>query len=220
MTGSAIVIEAGSDGRWVPLPLAAHGAPDRDGDLPARMAELATQALALRRPGVTFAEAETEVLEVAAMLTDVTRRVRDLADVVAGFESPVLTALAWALGPADRFTIQGIATLRVRDLPPPGTDDDAIKVVMDRDAEMFGEPAVEPLDTPSGRAFVLRDRPISTSSDGTREVHEQRVVVWPKPEHGVVVSLSISFVDLIEAGRYGPALDDLAQLLTMHFDPE
>ena len=220
MTASAIVVEAGADARWVPLPLADPAATDRDADLPARMAELASQALSVRLPGgVTIAQDDGEVLQVAALLTDVTRRVRDIADVASGMGAPVLTALAWALAPAGWFTIQGIATLRVMDLPPPGTDDDAIGAVIDIDAERFGEPRVEPLDTPSGRAFVLRDR-LVVNGDGLREVHEQRVVVWPMPQEEVVVSLSIYFDDLIEAGRHGPALDDLAQLLTMRFDPE
>lgn len=126
------------------------------------------------------------------------------------------TFAAWVLLPEPRMLRPGpVAYLQAGPLSPQATDDDAIASVVDLSAELFGPLEVAPLDTASGPAFLLRRRPIRVT-DGVRGVDEQWVVLWPRPDLKVVVTLSLYVVDLVAGGRADGPLQELAAALRWH----
>ncbi|WP_167759064.1 hypothetical protein, partial [Blastococcus sp. TF02A-35] len=123
----------------------------------------------------------------------------------------VPTLLAWALLPAPGMVRPGpVALLRALPLPPTATDDDVLHAVVDPDAERWGEVDVDRPGTAAGRAWALRWRPVVPGADGSREVHEQRAVLWPVREHGVLLALTCYALDLLDGAEVAEPLLELA----------
>jgi hypothetical protein len=70
---------------------------------------------------------------------------------------------------------------------------------------------VDELDTAAGPALRVRQRRVQTDDTGRRAVTEHLLYAWPDPGQGMVLVASTSFPDLVEAGRWAGAVDDLAR---------
>lgn len=197
---SELDVTVGADARWVPLLL------DSAQDVDAWAEQTARKAFALR----DVAQPEVDELgHVSALLAGLARRTAALGEQTG--DVPVLTAGAWVLAPDEHFHPLTVATLRVQPLDHDAVTDDVVAAVV-QGAERHGPVEVEELATPSGPALRVTWRPVSRDS-GEAEVDEQQAVLWPWPEHGLLLVLSSWWTDLVAAGRYSDALDDLAQLV-------
>ena len=209
---SELDVAVGVDGRWVPLLL------DPDADVDAWAAATAAQVLEVRTGLPADAGAgdppADEVDRVASLLAGLSRRTTAGALAVEG----TLTAGAWAFAPEGVFTPLAVATLRAHLLPAGADDEAAVAVVVDGDAPRHGDVEVEPLDTPSGHALRVTSRPVSPSGEASR-VDEQQAVLWPWPQDEVLLVLSTWWTDLVQAGRWSGALDDLARLVDVRVVP-
>lgn len=211
---SELDLAVGVDGRWVPLLL------DPEADVDAWAIATAAQVLDLRAglpadAGAGAGEpAADECDRVASLLAGLSRRVTAGALEAEG----TLTAAAWALAPEAVFTPLAVATLRAQVLPPGADDEVAVAVVVGLDAPRHGDVEVEPLDTPSGPALRVTSRPVSPSGDASR-VDEQQAVLWPWPDDELLLVLSTWWTDLVQAGRWSSALDDLARLVDARVVP-
>lgn len=79
------------------------------------------------------------------------------------------------------------------------------------DGEELYEPATTvQLDTASGPAWAVRFRPV-LRIEGEREVHEQNVVFWLRPEQGFAAVISAYCADLLLARDVPVALGQLAE---------
>lgn len=201
---SELDLAVGVDGRWVPLLL------DPEPDVDAWAAATAAQVLDLRvgLPADAGEPHADECDRVASLLAGLSRRAMAGALVAEG----TLTAAAWALAPEAVFTPLAVATLRAQVLPAGADDEVAVAAVVGPDAPRHGHVEVEPLDTPSGPALRVTSRPVSPSGDASR-VDEQQAVLWRRPEDELLLVLSTWWTDLVQAGRWSSALDDLARLV-------
>ena len=189
---SGLQISVPGHGRWVQLPL--------EGDLDA-------QATATARTLTATTPALTD--QVAAMIAGTARVVVRWVEQAAGEGIP--TFLAWSLLPAPGYLQLGpVALLRGVPLAADATDDDVIRTVVDFDAERHGQVDVDQLETASGRAWTVRWRPVVHAPDGTRQVHEQRAVVWPHREREMALQLSFHVMDLLDGAGVAEPLAELA----------
>lgn len=203
---TSLDLAVGADPRWVPLLL------DPEGPVDAWAERAADAVLELRLDGPlagdrSAAEAADERGRVTALLAGLSRRLAG-PDV-----APELRpAAAWALAPEEVFLPLTVAVLRVQ---PLGTDDDvdaAVGSLVGTAEQRYGNVDVTGLDTPSGPAFRVSWRPVLDAQDRSL-VDEQQAVLWLLPSDGVLVVLSAWWTDLVQAGRWTQALDDLARLV-------
>jgi len=197
VSGNSFGFEAAAHDQCVPLPL--------QGDV-----DVEVQALVL---GMIGHSASPDFIEgTTAWLAGSTRLARKDAERSLS-ERGLPTFGAWVLLPEPRLLQPGpLAFLRAGPLATGASDDDALGAVFDLSAELYGELEVDALDTASGDAFVVRRRPVLTV-DGERQVHEQQLVLWPRPDDEVVIHLSVYAVDLVQGGRAGQPLRELAASL-------
>ncbi len=183
-------------GRWLPLPL--------EGDVDA-LAAAAARDLTAQQSG-------DEVDDVTAIVAGTTRMV--LRHVRAAEDEGISTFLAWSLLPGPGVLQPGpAALLRGLPLPVDASDDDVVATVVPPDAERYGAVDVDQLETASGRAWTVRWRPVLRDESGSRLVHEQRAVLWPDREHGMVLCLSVYVLDLVEGATVAQPLHELARSL-------
>lgn len=198
---SELDVAVGADARWVPLPTGA------DQDLDAWAGATAVETFALRH--VTDPPADA-VEQVTATLAGLARRIR--RQDTEGEPGALIGAGAWVFAPEEQFHPLAVATLRVQAIDPSSTADDAVALLVDPDAERHGPVEVHDLVTPSGPAVRVTWRPVLREADDVR-VEEQQAVLWSWPRHGLLLALSVWWTDLVAAGRWSDALDDLAGLV-------
>ena len=156
------------------------------------------------------------VEDTIAMVAGAARTVRQQSDELR--DQDVLTYAALMLLPAPGLLLPGpVATLRIRPMSPADTDDDALALCADLDADRHGQVDVEVLATPSGRALSVRFRPVVELEDG-RVVNEHRLVLWPRREVGMLLELSLYSVDLVDAGAAAEPLQELAESIVWTVD--
>ncbi len=128
-------------------------------------------------------------------------------------ESPgdgTVNLAAWArVRTPNEIDVLGYATLRVSPLAEGATRDDVLAMLTDGQ-ELYTEPLVGDLATSSGDALTVRVRPLVRAEDGQVEVHQVNAVVWARPEHQAVFTLTSYETDLVEAVPAGDLLDELA----------
>lgn len=185
------VIESEGHRSWVPLDL----------DLTA-----VQTAEELRRRFEPADEDERFELNVAAA----TGTVASLREQAAALEaSGTVVCAAWLLTrEPTRLDVRAVAVLRASAVPV-GTPLDALVEGVIGDEPRHGEPWVEELETWSGDAHRIRYRPL-VRVDGDDEVHQVNVVLWSRPEDGVVFLLSCHVDSLLGAHQVGDLLDELA----------
>ena len=197
MSGDGFVFDAPAHLQWLPLPL--------DGDVDQGAAAL-VQRVAGHSASADFLS--TTTAWVAGTTRVVRREVRRVRE-----ELLRPTFAAWVLLPEPDLMLPGpVAFLRAGPLGPDDGEDAALGSVVDLSVELHGQLEVEPLDTASGPALLVRRRPVRTV-DGDRLVEEQRLVLWPRPDLEVVVHLSLYVVDLVEGGRAATPLRELGASL-------
>ena len=185
--------------RWFVLPL--------DGDVDVTAAEVVNQQLAA---GTGQDAREDAIADVAGH----SRLARQGAEAAA--QEGVDTLGALMLIPGDGTLVGGpVAMLRVMQMPPEATADDALELLVDLQGERYGELTIDELDTASGPALSVRVRPV-VEVDGEREVHEHRVVFWARPELEVLVALSLYTVDLMQGGQAAEPLLSIARSVAWH----
>ena len=183
--------------RWLPLPL--------EGDID-------LQATAAARE-LTGAAGGDRVENLAAVIAGTARAVLRRTQALEQ-EEGIPTFLAWSLLPGPGILQPGpVALLRGLSLPPSASGDDVVASVVTPGAERYGEVDVDRLDTASGPAWTVRWRPVVHGDDGTRQVHEQRAVLWPDEEREVVLCLSLYVVDLVDGSAAAEPLEELAREL-------
>jgi hypothetical protein len=147
-------------------------------------------------------------------------RVDDVVDVVSGVTrltraaaepgEGVLTLAAWMHLEVPGLLEPGqVALLRLHALDEGTTLDDVLHGLVGDPAARFGPVSVDDLDTASGRAAVVRHRPVDESVE-PRAVHQSVAVVWHRPEDRVAFVLSTYSTDLVAAAPLGAALLELA----------
>lgn len=194
MTGDAFGYTAPAHDQCIPLPL--------DGDVDVEVAALVS--------GMIGHSASPEFINsTIAWVAGATRLAREDADQARDVVLQT-TFGAWLLLPEPRLLRPGpVAFLRAGPLGPDANGDEALAAVFDLSAELFGQLEVEDLDTASGNAVCVRRRPVLVM-DGERQVHEHRLVLWPRPEEEVVVFLSLYTIDLVAGGRAAQPFRELA----------
>lgn len=124
--------------------------------------------------------------------------------------------VALLLYPSADESIVTVAGLRTFD-PAPGLTLDALGDELCMPEEMLEVPRDRSvLDTPAGPAVRLVQRYREPLSPGIEEIREHIAYGWLVTHHGddTVVILSTLFVDLVAAGEWLTAVDELAQCLT------
>lgn len=101
------------------------------------------------------------------------------------------------------------ATLRGVRMSPQQTAENLVADLL-AGQELYGDPAVEALETPSGPATSAVFRPVQ-QVDGERVVQEHAVVVWPRPDDGYAVLLTGVCSDLVDGHEMPAALRQLAE---------
>lgn len=143
--------------------------------------------------------------ETVALMAGLSRAVQGKAISLA--EEEVAVVGAWMLMPAPGLLLPGpVATLQYAALPPGW----GVREVATRGwPERHGQPVVTHLDTASGPAFAIRDRPVEIRED-RRVVHETRSVVWIRPDTAESLMLTLSSADLVQAAVAAEPLAELA----------
>lgn len=123
-------------------------------------------------------------------------------------ETGVVTLAAWVLLD-DPATLSPVSVATLRGLALESGDPMEVVAGMTAGAALVDEPPLVDLETASGPATLTRIRTVEVVQ-GDREVHEQSVVLWPRPQHGYVVTLSAYVEDLVLSDRVGAAMRQLA----------
>lgn len=109
------------------------------------------------------------------------------------------------LSPLAHATLQGLAL-------PPG--DDSVRTAVDRllqeEDEIYQEPETRDLVTESGPATFVRYRPVHHVG-AERHVHERSMVLWMRPDQGMVAVLDAYTDDLLAGQEVPEALARLAE---------
>lgn len=184
-------IESEGHASWVPL------------DLERTAVQTAEE---LRRRFEPADEDELFELNVAAA----TGTVASLREQSAALEAGgTVVCAAWLLTrEPTRLDVRAVAVLRASAVPV-GTPVDVLVAGVVGDEPHHGEPWVEELETWSGEAHRVRYRPVVHRAGGD-EVHQVNVVLWSRPDDGVVFLLSCHVDSLLEANQVGDQLDELA----------
>lgn len=187
---SELVVEVGGDGRWAPLALA--------GDVDAESAATAAELLRIR--GEEDPDPE-RLDQVTALLAGLARHMAQSDDE----EFPLVVALA--LVPEQDPVPLGVATLRMTDAVD--SLDDAVDELVAPPEERYDDPVVDRLETPLGPAIRIAQRLVDDQS----AVNEWVGYAWYLADAERLLVLSATFADLVEAGRWTEAFDDLARLV-------
>ena len=168
-------------GQWLPLLL--------EGDLDAGVRVQVVDLI-----GET-ADAQ-QVDEVVDVVTGVTRLTREAAQ---ADEPGLLTLGAWMHLEVPGLLSPGpVAFLRLHALEEDATHDDVVQEVVGDPAACFGPVRVTDLDTASGRATVVRHRPMDETLD-PRTARQSAAAVWHRPDDRVAYVLSVVVIDLVDA---------------------
>lgn len=125
-----------------------------------------------------------------------------------GEETGVVNLAAWVLLD-DPATLSPVSVATLRGLAHESGDPMEVVAGMAAGAELDDEPPLVDLETASGPATLTRIRTVEVVQ-GDREVHEQSLVLWLRPQHGYVVTLSTYVSDLVLSDRVGTAMRRLA----------
>lgn len=97
----------------------------------------------------------------------------------------------------------------------PGDERESVLALLAVPDERLAEPQqVDDLETAAGGALRVRQRRVQEDEQGRRAVTEHLFYAWADPEQGLVLVATTSFPDLVEAGRWAGAVDDLARGMT------
>ncbi|VXC06894.1 hypothetical protein [Nocardioides sp. AX2bis] len=129
-----------------------------------------------------------------------------------GEATGIVNLAAWVLLD-DPATLSPVAVATLRGLVEESGDPMQVVAGMTAGAELYDEPPLVALGTASGPATLTRIRTVEVVRGG-REVHEQSLVLWPRPQHGYVVTLSAYVQDLVLSDRVGAAMRQLATGIT------
>jgi hypothetical protein len=120
-------------------------------------------------------------------------------------------ALAFVFTPEPWAGPTTVVVLTAAPMPSSGSRADVL-ALLELPGEELAEPQdVDELDTDAGPAVRVRKRVVQVDGTGRRAVLEQLLYAWPDPVQGLVLVFSTSFPDLVEAGRWAGAVDDLAR---------
>jgi hypothetical protein len=123
----------------------------------------------------------------------------------------VFTPEPWA-GPTT------VVMLLVETLPGDGTRDELATLFAVPEAALAEPQEVDDLDTDAGPAVRVRQRRVTVDDEGRRVVTEHLQYAWPDRAQGVAMVAVTSFGDLVAAGRWAGAIDDLARGMTFADD--
>lgn len=140
-----------------------------------------------------------------------------LARIVANLHTTALDK-AWLLYPAADQPVVTVAGLRTF-LAAPGLTLDALGDELTVPEQLLETPPDRSvIETPTGPAVRLVQRYRHPQSAGVDEIRQHIAYGWLAPRsdhHTIVVTLSTVFIDLVAAGTWITAVDELARSLTL-----
>ena len=177
-------IEVAEHPRWVPVRL------DQDPET-------------TRRHWETVAEGSDDPAGVGALMASVVRQLQTSED------PNVVPLAAWALlEPTGALDVSGFAILRLMPVEE-SADEDSVVRDLTAGTPVFSEPVIGSVETRSGVAVSVRMRPM-VAVGGQQEVHHLTTVLWVRPRHQALFSLSYYGTRLTDSLESADLLEELA----------
>ena len=140
--------------------------------------------------------------------------VAGIAHILGGLEN-LNAGMAFLLYPAANDPVVTVVGVHAFDREPGETLDEVAQDLRFPD-EMLEAPVEQSaVETASGPALRLIQRYREPLSPGVEQVREHVIYAWLLPDDDSVVTVSTTFVDLVAAGIWRDALDELALSLTL-----
>ena len=177
-------IEVAEHPRWVPVPL------DQDPE-------------STRQHWEGVAEGAPDPAGVGAAMASVVRQLQTSDD------PNVVPLAAWALlEPTGALDVSGFAVLRLMPVEPTADEDSVVRDLVSG-TPVFSDPLIGQVETRSGTAVSVRLRPM-VEVDGRPEVHHLVTVLWVRPSHQALFTLSHYGTDLTASLETADLVEELA----------